>query len=104
MLWGHEHVAVDEIGQAAADQRSDPVDPVAVEVAADDGGAEGASGVHGSAGEWASIKDVGADDEPDDDGGNYAERALLGVGGDGVHVMTLKVPQQITGLGFSACP
>jgi hypothetical protein len=81
----NEDVAVDEASEAAADERADPVDPVSGEVARGDGGAEGAGGVHGAAAEGPRGEDVGADDEADGDGRDGAERALLGVGGGGVH-------------------
>ncbi|BAS80117.1 Os02g0658150, partial [Oryza sativa Japonica Group] len=80
-----EHVAVHEPGEAAADQRADPVDPVASEVAGGDGGAEGARWVHGAAAERAGGEDVGADDEADRDGRDGAERSLLRVRRRGVH-------------------
>jgi hypothetical protein len=78
----HVDVPVDESGESAADEGSHPVDPDVGEVAAGDGGSEGARRVHGAAGEGAGDEDVGADDESDGDG---AERALLGVRGGGVH-------------------
>jgi hypothetical protein len=78
----HVDVPVDE---SAADEGSHPVDPDVGEVAAGDGGSEGARRVHGAAGEGAGDEDVGADDESDGDGRDGAERALLGVRGGGVH-------------------
>jgi hypothetical protein len=81
----HVDVAVDEAGESSADERAGPVDPDVGEVAAGHGGAEGARRVHGAAGEGAGDEDVGADDEADGDGRDGAERALVGVGGGGVH-------------------
>ncbi|WVZ80436.1 hypothetical protein U9M48_027909 [Paspalum notatum var. saurae] len=69
----HVDVPVDDAGEATADERADPVDPDVGEVAAGHGGAKGAGRVHGAAGEGASHKDVGADDEADGDGGDGAE-------------------------------
>lgn len=77
-------VAVDEAGQSTADEWAHPVDPVAGEVTGSDGGAEGAGGVHWTAGEWAGGQDVGTHDEADGDGGNGAEWSLLGVDCGGV--------------------
>lgn len=78
-----EDNAVDEPRNATADERPNPVDPDVGVVSAGDGGPEGASRVHWSAGEWAGGKDVCADDEADGDGGDRAERSLLRVGGGG---------------------
>jgi hypothetical protein len=85
LVGGDEHVAVDEPGQAAADEGADPVDPVAGEVAGRHGGAERAGRVHGAAAEGAGGQDVGADDEADGDGRDGAEGPLLRVGRGGVH-------------------
>jgi hypothetical protein len=59
LVGGDEHVAVDKPGEAAADQRADPVHPVAGR----HGGPEGVGRVHGAAAEGAGGQDVGADDE-----------------------------------------
>lgn len=77
-------VAVDDAGQPAADEWTHPVDPVAGEVTACNGGAKGAGRVHGAAGEWAGGQDVGTNDETNGDGGDGAQWALLGVDGSGV--------------------
>jgi len=81
----HVDVPVHDASEAAADERADPVDPDVGEVAAGHGGAEGASRVHGPAGEGPGYEDVGADDEADGDGSDGAEGALLRVSRGGVH-------------------
>nr|GMC77512.1 hypothetical protein Iba_chr03eCG11430 [Ipomoea batatas] len=48
----HEDVSVDETGKPTADERPDPVDPVAGKVEADHCRPEGAGWVHRPAGEW----------------------------------------------------
>lgn len=79
-----EDAAVNQPRQRAADERANPVDPVAGEVPTSDSGSEGAGRVHRPAAEGPSGEDVGADDEPDRNGRDGAERALPGVSGGGV--------------------
>jgi hypothetical protein len=80
-----EDDVVDERRDGRAREWADPVHPVVLPDAGDDGRAEGDGGVHGGAVEGAPRQDVGADDEADGDGRDDAEVALLGVHGRGVH-------------------
>jgi hypothetical protein len=82
---GDEEHVVDDAGEAAADERANPVHPVVLPGPADEGGAEGDGRVHGRAVEGAADQDVGADDEADGDGGDGTEAALLGVDRGGIH-------------------
>lgn len=81
----NEDIAVDETSEATADQGSNPVDPVAVVVAADHGGAKGASRVHWPTGEWSGGQDIGSDDKSNGDGCDCAQWTLFGVSCCGVH-------------------
>ena len=81
----NEDDVVDERCDGRAYEGAEPVHPVVLPDAGDDGWAEGHSGVHGGAVECAAGEDVGADDEADGDGRDDAEVALLGVHSGGVH-------------------
>ena len=73
MVTLHEDIAIDETSQSTTNERSNPVDPVVVEVAAGDGWPERASRIHGPTGEWAGGQDVGSNNEPNGNGGNGAQ-------------------------------
>ena len=84
MVRGEIEESVNEASKPTADKRSQPVDPVARVVAADDGRTEGPSRVHGSSGEWACGQDIGSDDETNGDGRHSSDGTLLGVNCGGV--------------------
>ena len=85
LLLSDEDDVVDERGYGGAGEWAEPVHPVVLPHAADDGGAEGHCRVHGRAVEGAPRQDVGAHDEADGDGRDHAEVALVGVHRRRVH-------------------
>ncbi|RWW34864.1 hypothetical protein GW17_00000338 [Ensete ventricosum] len=83
-----EDAVVDQGGDAPAEQRADPVHPVFVPGPADHRRAEGDGRVHGGAVERPACQDVGTHDEPDGEGRDDSQVALLGIYGrrvDRVH-------------------
>lgn len=68
-----------------ADERADPVHPVAAPTPAYHRGAKGDGGVHGGAGEGAAGQDVGPHYEANGDRGNCANVALLWINCSRIH-------------------
>lgn len=74
---GDEHAIVDESSKGSANERADPVHPVVGKVHGDQGGAEGASGVHRRAGEGSPHEDLGEHGETNRQGGDHSHGSLL---------------------------